>query len=132
MLRFTVLSILAAALALTQTPTSTGKRAALYAAVGPVLIHYELDLDSASLVKRDSVTVPDSVQYAWPHPSRQYIYVAWSNGSGANHHGVSAFRIDPMSGALHPHGAPISLAARPVHVTVDIPGTHLLAAYNEP
>ena len=105
---------------------------ALYAAIGPSLVHYDLDVESASLVKRDSVTLPESVQYAWPHPSRQFIYVAWSNGAGSNHHGVTAFRIDPASGALRPHGAPIALAARSVHITVDIPGTHLLVAYNDP
>jgi 6-phosphogluconolactonase len=128
MVRFTALSILAAVMAQGQTSASV----ALYASVGPELVHYQVDVDGASLVKKESVTVPESVQYAWPHPSRRYIYVAWSNGSGADHHGVSAFRIDPKSGALHPHGDPVSLAARPVHITTDIPGTHLLVAYNDP
>jgi 6-phosphogluconolactonase len=125
---FTVLSIVTSVMAQTQTTA----KVALYAASGPELIHYQLDVDNASLVKRESVTLPDSVQYAWPHPSKRYIYVAWSNGSGADHHGVTAFRIDPASGALHPHGDPISLPARPVHITTDIPGTHLLVAYNDP
>jgi 6-phosphogluconolactonase len=128
MVRFTALSILAAVMA--QAQTSAG--VALYASVGPELVHYQVDVDGASLIKKESVTVPESVQYAWPHPSRRYIYVAWSNGSGADHHGVSAFRIDPKSGALHPHGNPVALAARPVHVTTDIPGTHLLVAFNDP
>jgi 6-phosphogluconolactonase len=122
------LSILTAILAQAQTSA----RVALYASVGPEMVHYQLDVDSASLVKRDSVTVPESVQYAWPHPSRRYFYVAWSNGSGADHHGISAFRIDPASGALLPHGNPISLPARPVHIATDIPGTHLLVAFNDP
>src|SRR5260370_39179360 len=91
-----------------------------------------MDVGRDLLTKRDLVTVPEAVQYAWPHPSKKYLYVAWSNGSGADHHGVSAFRIDPVSGALHPHGNPVSLAARPVHTTTDIPGTHLLVAYNDP
>src|ERR1043166_9113862 len=107
-------------------------KVALYASVGPELTHYDVDVESATLIRRGSVTVPDNVQYAWPHPSTQYLYVAWSNGSGADHHGVSAFRIDPASGALHPLGKPLSLASRPVHITVDIAGTHLLVAYNDP
>src|SRR5947208_2515536 len=107
-------------------------RVALYASVGPELRHYEVDVESATLVRRGSVPVPDNVQYAWPHPSTHYLYVAWSNGSGADHHGVSAFRIDPATGALHPLGKPVSLAARPVHITADIAGTHLLVAYNDP
>src|ERR1700692_3998299 len=128
MVRFSVLSILAAVMAQGQTTAGV----ALYAGVGAELVHYQVDVDGASLVKKESVTVPESVQYAWPHPSRRYIYVAWSNGSGADHHGVSAFRIDPKSGALHPHGNPVALAARPVHITNDIPGTQLLIAYNDP
>jgi 6-phosphogluconolactonase len=128
MIRFATLSILAAVVAQAQTSA----RVALYASVGPELTHYQVDVDSASLVKSESVTLPDSVQYAWPHPSKRYIYVAWSNGSGADHHGVTAFRIDPASGAMHPHGNPISLPARPVHITTDIAGTHLLVAFNDP
>jgi 6-phosphogluconolactonase (cycloisomerase 2 family) len=50
----------------------------------------------------------------------------------AGRHGVTAFRIDPASGALQPHGQPIPLAARSVFMTVDIPGNHLVVAYNEP
>src|SRR5204862_6649259 len=74
------------------------------------------------------------VQEAWPHPSRRYLYVTWSNNlrGKAGRHGVTAFLIDPVSGALHPHGEPISLAARSVFMTVDIPGDHILVAYNEP
>jgi 6-phosphogluconolactonase len=45
---------------------------------------------------------------------------------------VSAFRIDPISGALHLHGQPAILASRPIHVSTDISGTHLLVAYNDP
>src|SRR3979411_2895689 len=113
-------------------PAQTAAKITGYASAGPELLHYPLGRRNASLVKRESVMLPDSVQYAWPHPSKRYIYVAWSNGSGADHHGVTAFRIDPASGALHPHGNPVSLPARPVHITTDIPGTHLLVAYNDP
>jgi 6-phosphogluconolactonase (cycloisomerase 2 family) len=45
---------------------------------------------------------------------------------------LSAFRIDPASGALLPHGQPALLPSRPIHVTTDIPGTHVLTAYNDP
>src|SRR3984893_6178176 len=121
---FAILTAMAA-----QAETS---KVAVYASVGPELIHYQVDVDGASLVKRESVTLPDSVQYAWPHPSKRYIYVAWSNGSGADHHGVTAFRIDTNSGALYPHGDQVTLPARPIHLSTDIPGTHLLVAYNDP
>ena len=100
--------------------------------VGAELRHYDVDVRNATLAQRDSVTLPDSVQYAWPHPSRQYLYVAWSNGSDRDHHGVTGFRIDSTSGALHPNGNPVLLMARPIHASTDIDGTHLLVAYNDP
>jgi len=116
-------------------------RVALYAAVGGELTQYAVDVESASLVARGSVTLPGNVQYAWPHPSNAYLYVAWSDGgpigpsgppTGGRHHGVSAFRIDKASGALQPHGRPVSLPSRPVHVATDISGAHLLVAHNDP
>jgi 6-phosphogluconolactonase (cycloisomerase 2 family) len=118
-----------------QTLASDAKaRVALYAAVGPELTTYNVDIEAASLVKRASVTLPQNVQEAWPHPSRRYLYVTWSNnvGGAAGQHGVTAFRIDPASGALRPHGQPISLAARSVFITADIPGNHIVVAYNQP
>src|SRR5215469_5783007 len=78
----------------------------VYAAVGPDLTQYDVDLDGAALTRRASVELPDAVQYAWPHPSRRFLYVAWSNGAGKDHHGVSVFRID-RSGALQPLGNPV-------------------------
>ena len=110
----------------------TSGKLALYAAVGAELRHYDVDVKNATLAQRDSVTLPDSVQYAWPHPSRQYLYVAWSNGSGRDHHGVTGFRIDSTTGALHPNGKPVLLMARPIHTSTYIDGTHLLVAYNDP
>ncbi len=34
-------------------------------------------------------------------------------------------------GALHPHGNVVTLPSRPVHITVDIAGAHMLVAYNQ-
>src|SRR5580692_2822023 len=97
--------LFAGAIGAAQTPS----KAVLYAAVGAEFTQYEVDIKGAALLRRGSVTLPDSVQYAWPHPSRRFIYVAWSNGSGRDHHGVTAFRIDATSGALTPVGNPVSL-----------------------
>lgn len=133
------LSLLAASIALAETKP---ERVALYASVGADFTQYDVDLAGAALTRRATVTLPANVQYAWPHPSRQFLYVAWSNGgpSGAgsarppsgNQHGLTAFRIDPASGALHPLGQPVALASRPIHVSVDPAGTHVLVAYNDP
>jgi 6-phosphogluconolactonase len=118
-------------------------RTVVYAAVGAELTQYDLDRDNAALIKRGSIRLPANVQEAWLHPSRKYLYVAWSNGGSSypssggaapkgDEHGVSAFRIDPASGALLLHGKPASLPSRPIFVTTDRDATHLLAAYNEP
>jgi hypothetical protein len=45
---------------------------------------------------------------------------------------VSAFRIDPASGALTAHGSAIALPTRPIHITTDIPSAHVLVAFNNP
>jgi 6-phosphogluconolactonase len=143
--------LLAAALGQTQTnldskssgKTSASGKVVLYAAVGPELTQYDVDVDAATLTRRGSLTLPANVQEATPHPSKRYLYVAWSNGGPSNipqgslapsgsQHGLTAFRIDPASGALLPHGQPAPLPSRPIHVTTDIPGTHVLAAYNDP
>ncbi|MDB5922757.1 MAG: 3-carboxymuconate cyclase [Betaproteobacteria bacterium] len=110
-------------------------KAALYSAVGDELTHYELDIGEAALTRRETVKVPANVQYAWPHPSREYLYVSTSNRGSApkadsNH--VSAYRIDRESGALTPHGDPRPLRHRAVHMCVDPSGQYMLNAHNVP
>ena len=81
------------------------RKVALYANVGADLTHYDVDVAGAALTKRATVTLPAGVQYAWPHVSRRYLYVATSSSAsgygpaGTEHH-VTAFRIDSASGAL--------------------------------
>lgn len=112
-------------------------KVALYASVGAELTRYEVDVEGCALTRRDSVTLPAGVHYAWPHVSRRYLYVATSSsasgtGPAGKEHHVSAFRIDPASGALTPHGKPIPLPMRPIHMTTDIPSEHVLVAFNNP
>ena len=128
--------MLAVLTALTIAAMSTGKaqesprRVALYAGLGDELTQYDLDVERALLLKRGSVTLPGNVGEGWVHPSRRYLYVPWSNSTrnSGSQHGVSAFRIDPASGALTPDGQPAPLPASASNVTGDIPGTHLLIA----
>lgn len=110
-------------------------RVALYSGVGEVLTHYEVDVEGAALVRCGSVGLPANVQYAWPHPSKQYLYVASSNrglSAKADVNHISALRIDPGSGALAPHGEPQPLRSRAVHMSLDASGTYALIAHNEP
>lgn len=109
-------------------------KVALYSAVGDELTHYEVDVEGAALSERATITVPANVQYAWPHPSKRYLYVATSNrGSSptADFNHLSAYRIDQESGALAPHGER-TLRDRAVHICVDPAGTHVLSAHNLP
>ena len=78
-----------------------------------------------------------SVQYAWPHGSKRYLYVATSSsapgyGTAGTEHHVAALTIDPASGALTPHGAPIRLSTLPIRISTDIPSGYLLVAFNNP
>lgn len=137
--RRTFMSLMATAAAMPQAAWAAGKpaRAALYANVGEVLTRWEVDADNFTLTARESVSLPAGVQYAWPHVSRRYLYVATSSSAsgygptGTEHH-VSAFKIDPASGKLTSHGKPIPLPVRPIHMSTDIPSQHVLVAFNNP
>ena len=129
--RRTFLSLVAGRMAAPELASAqpASQKVALYANVGADLMHYDVDVAGAELMKRETVTLPAAVQYAWPHASRRYLYVATSSSApgygtqGTEHH-VTAFAIDPSTGALTPHGAPIRLPARPIHLSTDIPSEY--------
>lgn len=106
-----------------------------YAAVGPELGVFDVDVGSTALKRRGAVTLPANVQYAWPHPSRRHLYVASSNGGprvAGDKHFASALAIDPATDSLRPHGAAVALPSRPIHLSVDRSGEYVLTAYNNP
>jgi 6-phosphogluconolactonase (cycloisomerase 2 family) len=122
----------------------TAKAAAtipFYASAGPKLTLYDLDVASASLTPVNTITLPANIQYAWPHPSRKFLYVVASNtqpGSGPmgvtgadKHHYALAFKVG-AGGQLTPHGEPRLLPSRPLHVSTDHSGSFLFTAYNVP
>ena len=108
----------------------------LYASVGPEFTLFDSDIADAALAKRGTATLPANIQYAWPHPSTRYFYVVSSNGGPGtipgDTHLASAFRVDPNSGTLTPHGEPQTLPSRPIHCCVDATGGYLLTAFNFP
>jgi 6-phosphogluconolactonase len=117
---------------------SATRPVALYAAVGPDLTQYDVDVDAATLTRRGTVALPANIHYCWPHASQPLLYVASSDSDsgvggrvGTNHH-VSALKIDRTTGALTTHGAPIGLPTRPIHMTTDIPSHHILVAFSKP
>ena len=112
-------------------------KAVFYQSIGPELARYDIDVEGAALTRHDAVTTPGAnVQYVWPHPSKQFLYVVSSDGGPGTipgtKHIATAFRIDPESGALTPHGGTAPLPSRPVHCSVDRSGQYLLTAYNYP
>ena len=137
--RRTFLSLVAGSMAAPRLASAqvSSRKVALYANVGADLTHYDVDVAGAELIKRETVMLPAAVQYAWPHASHRYLYVASSSSApgygtqGTEHH-VTAFAIDSSTGALTPHGAPIRLPARPIHVSTDVPSEYILVAFNNP
>jgi 6-phosphogluconolactonase len=106
-----------------------------YTSIGPELALYDIDVDGAALTKQSGATLPANIQYAWPHPSRRYLYVVSSNGGPGltgDKHFANALTIDPATGALRLHGEPAALPSRPIHASVDHSGEYLLTAYNNP
>jgi 6-phosphogluconolactonase (cycloisomerase 2 family) len=129
--------------ALVQTPPSSAAspRTFLYASVGAELALYEVDVEQATLTRRGAVAFPANVQEAAVSPSRQHLYVAWSNSGasygsaapgGKGNHGVTAFRVNAAAGTLTAEGAPVPLRSRSIHLTTDRNGSHLIVAYNDP
>ena len=107
--------------------SQTMKKSVFYGSVGPELTLYDIDVDGAALAKRATVSTPGAnIQYVWPHPSKRYLYVVSSDGGPGTipgtKHIAQAFRIDPASGALTPHGEPAALPSRPIHCSVDAHG----------
>lgn len=128
----------ALAAAMPSTPRAAGPAPAIafYDAVGPNLTCWQADTAAATLTRKDSVALPALVQYVWRHPTKPVLYVASSNfvpmdKPDGKHH-LTAFKIDPGTGALSPFGDPIAIRARPINITVDAAGKWLLTAYNIP
>jgi 6-phosphogluconolactonase (cycloisomerase 2 family) len=119
------------------------EKTVVYAAVGAELTQYDVDVEHGTLKRTRAVTLPANVQEAAAHPSTPFLYVGWSSTGAsygdrggvpgaAAHHGVTAFRRNAASGALTQHGPAKQLRARPIHLTTDRDGRHLLVAYNLP
>ncbi len=129
--RRTFSALLASAVAAPRVAFAQAKtNSAFYSGVGGQLTHYEVDFGAATLAKRAAVTLPGGIQYAWPHPSRRYLYVATSSGGVGiapvpgyppDQHHLMAFYVAP-SGDLALYGPLIKLRQRPIHLSVDNAG----------
>ena len=128
----------------TSAQIGAAHRTVLYAGIGHQIIEYDVNLEKGALNQLGSITVPANVQEAWTSPSRKFLYVAWSTRDDTNpaayealrgtlnQDGASTFRIDPATGALTLQGVPAPLPSRPIYITTDIDGTHVITAQNNP
>jgi 6-phosphogluconolactonase len=101
-------------------------KSVFYAADQDELFRYDVDVTSATLTLGGSTLLPSQIQYAWPSPLSQFLYIGASNQQTGNT--LNAFRVDQTSGALVPHGQPTVLPERVINVTVDKDATHALVA----
>lgn len=79
-----------------------------------------------------SVEMPSRVQYAWPHPVLRILYVACADrtpGQVGQPFFLCAMQRGP-DGMLTPLGTAVTLPSRPIHVTTDGSGAHVLTAYS--
>ena len=119
------------------TMAKAAGRTVFYQGVGDRLTQWDVDVDAATLTPRASITLPSNIQYAWPHPSRKYMYVSTSDAASGNApnpgsvHRLCAVSLD-ANGALSIHGEPAALPQRPIHNSVDIQGNYALTCYNNP
>ena len=108
--------------------------AALYAAIGPQLTQYDMDVQAATLTERSGLRLPAGVQYLWRHHARPFVYAACSDGgpgkSGSTHF-ACALAMDERGG-LALHGPPVALAWRPLHINLDRESRYALVAYHDP
>ena len=110
-------------------------RVMLYSAVDDEVTQYEVDVDAATLTRGSSIRAPSFVQEGWVHPSRKHLYLTTSNrgpGLKADMNHVSAYRIDPATGGLTPHGQSKPLPHRAVNVCLDPAGGFAINAHNLP
>ena len=106
--RRTFLSLVAGSMATPGLASAqpASQKVALYANVGADLTHYDVDVAGAELIKRATVTLPAAVQYAWPHVSRRYLYVATSSSApGYGTAGTDPSPVPPPSEAAFPSSA---------------------------
>jgi 6-phosphogluconolactonase len=107
----------------------SSRRVVIYSSEGAGLHTHALDAETGALALTSSVVLPEPVHYAAADPAARFLYVSASNGTTS--HGLHAFRIDPQTGALTPHGAPLlPPLGRIIHLSVGSSGHHLVLAHN--
>lgn len=91
---------------------------------------WRLERSTGELVPVERVALPEQVHYAVADSRARFLYASVSDGKAR--HWLYAFRIDPASGALSEHGAPlVPPAGRVIHLSIDVAGRYLVLAHNQ-
>jgi 6-phosphogluconolactonase len=90
----------------------------------------ELDLNTGKLSKLEPAAPANNPSFVAIHPSRRFLYaVSETNTADGQPTGlITAFALNPATGALTPLNQQQSKGAGPCHLVVDKDGKHVLAA----
>ena len=114
--------------------TGLGSGQLFHASIGRQLMTYRVDVSNGRLIESGPpAAAPEEIQFGWAHPNLPILYIASSdqNTIRRGRHFLSAFAIG-SNGIPSPLGPSVPLAERPIHLTVDLGGCHVLTAYNSP
>src|SRR5262249_48029649 len=93
------------------------------------IYRYELDLATGKLTGKALAAEVKSPSCLAVHPSRKFLYAVNEGGTQATKDGaVTAFALDPKTGALKMLNEKTSGGAGPCHLVVDARGKNVLAA----
>jgi 6-phosphogluconolactonase (cycloisomerase 2 family) len=107
----------------------------LYRSVGRRLFYDAFDAETAALAPSGFLDLPEPIEFVWRHPVKPLLYVACGHrGAEKRHlnHVLCVCSIDTESGAVRAVAQSRPLASRPIHLSLDARGEHVLVAYNDP
>ena len=110
------------------------KQITLQVSIGSRLISFKVDPIDYSIKEIHSISVVAPIQYVWPHPLRNLLYVACSNrsiSSADDIHSLVTIAVNEHTGMMQIIGQ-IAITSRPIHLTMDSSGQQLFVAYNAP
>lgn len=99
----------------------------IHVSIGASMATFGFDVDRIQVSLLDTIDLPSRVRYACLNPQAPVLYAACGPGNVPNV--LCALRRDEK-GALHLMGDPVPLPARPMEITADRNGDHLIVSYD--
>ena len=110
--------------------------ASLYAGNGSLLEEYDLDVTDGSLARRGVTSLPGDLQYGAFHPTLPLLYllcdVPREPGAAAGEPRAWVLVLRTGPDRVEMVGEPVAVADRPIHLTLDLHGEHLVVAHCRP